>query len=147
MKPVVRALLAFVVSLFRSRLSLHLEILALQHQVSVYHRSIRRPQVRPSDRILWSWLSRGWERWQKVLVFVQPATVLACASRITLVRTPPFQKPPVAPCIIHRRSPDSSRWFRIPGRNVRKLSRRVAGPAPPAPLCQAAQDLRGQEVR
>jgi hypothetical protein len=29
MKPVVRALLAFVVSLFRSRLSLHLEILAL----------------------------------------------------------------------------------------------------------------------
>ena len=36
---------------------------------------IRRPHVRPSDRILWSWLSRGWARWKEVLVFVQPATV------------------------------------------------------------------------
>jgi len=81
MKPVVRALLAFVVSLFRSRLSLHLEILALQHQLAVYHRSIRRPHVRPSDRVLWSWLSRGWSRWREVLVFVQPATVLAWQRR------------------------------------------------------------------
>jgi len=71
MKPVVRALLAFVVSLFRSRVSLHLEILALQHQVAVYHRSIRRPRVRSSDRMLWTWLSRGWARWRDVLVFVQ----------------------------------------------------------------------------
>jgi hypothetical protein len=32
MNPVFRALLAFVVSRFRSRVSLHLEILAPQHQ-------------------------------------------------------------------------------------------------------------------
>jgi len=73
----VRALLAFVASLFRSRLSLQLEIVALRHQLTLYHRSIRRPQVRLTDRLFWSWLSRGWSRWRDVLVFVQPATVLA----------------------------------------------------------------------
>ena len=77
MMSISRAVLAFVASLFRSRVSLQLEIFALQHQLSVYQRSIRRPQVRPIDRIVWSWLSRGWSRWREVLVFVQPTTVLA----------------------------------------------------------------------
>jgi transposase InsO family protein len=77
MKPIVRALLAFAVSLARSRVSLQLEILALRHQLMFYHRSIQRPYVRPGDRILWSWLARHWARWREVLVFVQPATVLA----------------------------------------------------------------------
>jgi putative transposase len=77
MTPIGRALLAFVVSLVRSRVSLPWEILALQHQLAVYHRSIRRPRVCPTDRIFWSWLSRGWSRWREVVVFVQPATVIA----------------------------------------------------------------------
>jgi putative transposase len=77
MTPIVHALLAFAISLFQSRVSLQLEIFALQHQLSVYRRSIRRPQVRLTDRISWSWLSRGWSRWRNVLVFVQPATLLA----------------------------------------------------------------------
>jgi transposase InsO family protein len=77
MKPIFRALLAFAVSLVRSRVSLQLEILALQHQLAVYQQSIRRPQVRPSDRIFWSWLARRWSRWREALVFVQSATVLA----------------------------------------------------------------------
>jgi hypothetical protein len=77
MTLIVRALLAFAVSLVRSRLSLQMEMLALQQQVAVYRRSIRRPQVRPCDRLLWSWLSRGWARWREARVFVQPATVLA----------------------------------------------------------------------
>jgi hypothetical protein len=77
MTPIVHALLAFIASLFRSRLSLQLEIVALRHQLTLYHRSIRRPQVRLTDRLFWSWLSRGWSRWREVLVFVQPATVLA----------------------------------------------------------------------
>jgi putative transposase len=58
-------------------LSLQVEILALRRQLTVYHRSIQRPRVRPADRMLWSWLSRGWPRWREVLVVVQPATVLA----------------------------------------------------------------------
>jgi hypothetical protein len=55
MTPIIRGLLAFAVSLFQSRLSLQLEIFALQHQLSVYRRSIRRPHVRLTDRIFWSW--------------------------------------------------------------------------------------------
>jgi putative transposase len=81
MASIVRALLAFAVSLFRSRLSLQLELLALRHQLTLYRRSIRRPQVRPLDRLVWSWLSRGWSRWREVLVFVQPATVIAWQRR------------------------------------------------------------------
>ena len=77
MTSIIRAFLAFAVSLVRSRVSLQLEILALRHQLMLYHRSIRRPQVRPSDRLFWSWLARRWSRWREVLVFVQPATVLA----------------------------------------------------------------------
>ena len=77
MMAIIRALLAFAVNLVRSRVSLQLEVLALRHQLMLDHRSVRRPYVRPGDRILWSWLARHWSRWRDVLVFVQPATVLA----------------------------------------------------------------------
>jgi hypothetical protein len=77
MKPVVHALLAFVVSWFRSRLSLQLETVALRHQLAVYQSSIRRPRIRPTDRILWSWLSRHWSAWRAALIFVRPTTVTA----------------------------------------------------------------------
>ena len=77
MTSIVRALLAFAVSLFQPRLSLQVEIFALQHQLDIYRRSIRRPRVRLAARLVWSWLSRGWSRWREALVFVQPATVLA----------------------------------------------------------------------
>ncbi len=77
MTSIIRALPAFIASLFRSRLSLQVEILALRHQLTVYQRSIRRPRVRPSDRLFWSWLARRWARWREALVFVQAATVLA----------------------------------------------------------------------
>jgi hypothetical protein len=77
MVPLVQALVVFVVAVFRSRIALQLEIVALRQQLTVYRRSIRRPRVRPSDRIFWSWLARHWGRWREALVFVQPATVLA----------------------------------------------------------------------
>ena len=59
--------------LLRSRLSMQLEILALRHQLAVYQRTARRPRVRPTDRILWSWSSRHWSRWREVPIFVRPA--------------------------------------------------------------------------
>ncbi len=62
MTPVSRALLASLAGFFRSCISLQLEIVALRHQVSLYQRSIRQPQVRPIDRIMWSWLPREWLR-------------------------------------------------------------------------------------
>ena len=44
MQSVLRALLTFLATLYRSRLSMPLEIMALRHQLSVYQRSARRPQ-------------------------------------------------------------------------------------------------------
>jgi hypothetical protein len=81
MMPLVQARVGFVVGVFRSRIALQLEALALRHQLNVYHRSIRRPRVPPSDRIFWAWLARHWARWQEVLVFVQPATVIGWQRR------------------------------------------------------------------
>jgi hypothetical protein len=51
MPSVISALLAFVVALFRSRRSLHLEHLALRHQLAVYQRSVPRPRLRAIDRL------------------------------------------------------------------------------------------------
>jgi hypothetical protein len=47
--------------LFRSRASLHLEILPLRNQLAAVNR-IRRSRIRltATDRMLWSWLSRTW---------------------------------------------------------------------------------------
>jgi putative transposase len=75
--PVVLALLAFLAACFRSRRALQLEILALRHQLAVYQRSVPRPRIQPTDRLLWSWLARMWSGWQAALAFVQPRTVVA----------------------------------------------------------------------
>jgi putative transposase len=75
--PVITALLAFVTAFFRSQASLHLENLALRHQLAVYKQTIHRPRLNPSDRVFWSWLSQLWPGWQSALAFVQPRTVLA----------------------------------------------------------------------
>jgi hypothetical protein len=66
-----------MVSLLRSRASLHLEILALRHQLAVLQSGGRRPRLKPADRLLWVWLSRAWSGWQDVLVFVKPSTVIS----------------------------------------------------------------------
>jgi putative transposase len=81
MPPIVSALLAFVMSLFQSRQTMHLRILALQHQVAVYKQTGPRPRLCPADRLFWAWLSRFWSGWQDALVFVQPRTVLARQQR------------------------------------------------------------------
>ena len=77
MLPVISALLAFVTGLFRSRVSLCLEHLALRHQLAVYKQTVARPRLRPTDRVLWAWLSGLWPDWQNALTFVQPRTVIA----------------------------------------------------------------------
>ncbi len=58
MKPIVRSLIAVVVSFIRSRVALQVEVVALRHQLTVYQRSARRPAIHPTDRILWhGWLA------------------------------------------------------------------------------------------
>jgi transposase InsO family protein len=76
MRFAVSALISYVVSRFRSDESLRLENIALRHQLLVYQRTVKRPKLRPSDRLFWVWLSRLWPGWQDALEFVQPRTVL-----------------------------------------------------------------------
>ena len=77
MKPIISALVAFVSTTFRSRLSLQFEIVTLRHQIMVYQRSSTRPRIKRGDRIFWSWIARHWSGWRDNLVIVQPATVIA----------------------------------------------------------------------
>jgi putative transposase len=77
MPPIVVILIASISTWFRSRLSMQMELIALRHQVSVYQQRVSRPKLRPSDRLLWAWLSRLWPDWQQALAFVQPRTVIA----------------------------------------------------------------------
>jgi putative transposase len=77
MLSVVSALLAFIVTTFRPRRALQLEIVALRHQRAVYKQTVHRPRLHPTDRLFWMWLSRLWPGWHDALMFVQPRTVLA----------------------------------------------------------------------
>jgi hypothetical protein len=77
----LRALVSAVLSPFRSRAALELEILALRHQLAVYQRTCARPRLKPADRIFWSWLSRMWSGWRHALVMVQPRTVTGWQRR------------------------------------------------------------------
>jgi len=81
MKSILSIVSCLLGATFRSRLSLQMEILALRHQLAVYHRTGKRPRIRPADRILWAWLSRIWPGWRDVLIFVKPATVIAWQRR------------------------------------------------------------------
>ncbi len=119
MLPVIHALWACVASLFRSRRSLHLTVLALQPQVAVYQRSGCRPYLHPSDRVFWAWLSRLWTGWQDALVFVQPRTVIAWQRkrfrehwrRLSQGRTP--GRPAISQEVqdlIRKRSPANPAW-------------------------------------
>ena len=76
MPSVFSALIAYIVSRFRSHQSLRLENMALRHQLAVYQHTVKRPKLRPSDRLFWVWLSRLWPAWQQALAFVQPRTVM-----------------------------------------------------------------------
>jgi putative transposase len=79
---VVVSVLHAVRALVRSRAALHLEILALRHQIQILERS-RQPRVRltAADRLLWIWFSRIWPEWRAALVLVTPDTVLVWHRR------------------------------------------------------------------
>jgi len=65
-----------------SRASLHLEIIALRHQLAVVHRS-RCPRLRLTsvDRMLWAWLAHGWCGWRSAVYIVKLQTVVAWHRR------------------------------------------------------------------
>jgi transposase InsO family protein len=81
MGPIFRALLAFGASFFQSRTNLQLQVFALQHQLGVLQRCVKRPQIKPEDRILWGWLSQRWSGWKDSLIIVKPDTVVGWSKK------------------------------------------------------------------
>src|SRR5438874_12972059 len=78
MTSVLMSVLAMLGGVVRSRAALHLEILALRHQLQVLQRSRpRRLHLAKADRWLWAWLSRSWTSWRTALIIVKPETVIA----------------------------------------------------------------------
>ncbi len=60
---------------------LALENLALRQQLVVYKRTMPRPKLRTTDRLLWVGLARVWTGWRQALVIVSPDTVLRWQRR------------------------------------------------------------------
>src|SRR4029450_10130082 len=82
MSSVVISLLLALRSSVRTRAALHLEILALRHQLHVLERSRpRQLRLTWSDRLLWVWLSRVWQGWRAAVVIVAPETGIAWHRR------------------------------------------------------------------
>ena len=61
---------------FKSRAALRLENLALRHQLAVLQRSVKRPKLNSSDRLLWVWLCGIWCDWRSALIIVKSETVI-----------------------------------------------------------------------
>jgi len=66
---------------FKSRAALHLENLALRHQLGVLQRAVKRPKLTSADRLFWAWLCEVWNDWRSALVIVKPETVIAWHCR------------------------------------------------------------------
>ena len=71
-----RVAVFFIRGLLAERTALATENLALRQQLAVLERSVKRPRLRPRDRIFWVCLSRLWKSWRECLMFVQPETVI-----------------------------------------------------------------------
>jgi putative transposase len=77
---IVVSLLYSLRLLLRSRAALHLEILALRHQLAIVKRTGRpRLCLTTPDRVFWAWLT--WGAWRSALTIVRPETVLAWHRR------------------------------------------------------------------
>src|SRR5216683_5491090 len=74
-------LLRLLPFLFGGHRQLALENLALRQQLVVYKRTVPRPRLRTTDRLLWVGLATVWAGWRQALVIVSPNTVLRWQRR------------------------------------------------------------------
>src|SRR5438552_8403538 len=74
-------LLRLLPFLFGGHRQLALENLALRQQLVVYKRTVPRPRLRTTDRLLWVGLATVWAGWRQALVIVSLNTVLRWQRR------------------------------------------------------------------
>lgn len=74
--PLITALIASFSGWFQNRAALQLEILALRHQIGVLQRSVKRPKLTSSDRLLWVWLCSVWKDWRSGVHIMKASTVV-----------------------------------------------------------------------
>ena len=72
---VLKAVLVFLRAFILGRAAAA-ENLALRQQLAALNQSVKRPRLRPRDRIFWVLLSRLWPNWRSALAIVQPETVV-----------------------------------------------------------------------
>ena len=73
---ILKALLVFLRAMLIPKLHMAIENLALRQQLAVCKQSVKRPKLRPRDRVFWVWISRYWCNWQSALIILQPETVI-----------------------------------------------------------------------
>ena len=73
---IIQAIFLFLRAFILGRAAAAVENLALRQQVAVFKQSVKRPKLRPRDRVFWVWLSRLWPNWRSALAIVQPETVI-----------------------------------------------------------------------
>ena len=83
--PNLATLVAILELACKDRAQLALENAALRHQLAVLKRSVKRPRVENSDRLLWTMLMRLLKQWRSALIFVKPDTAVHLGN---LVRAP-----------------------------------------------------------
>src|ERR1022692_4010952 len=76
MRRLLRLLFDLFIRSVYSRSDLLLENLALRQQLAVLERRCSRPRFSAPDRLFWVILRRLWPRWKRVLILVQPETVI-----------------------------------------------------------------------
>ena len=74
--PDLATLISILDLAVKDRAQLALENAALRHQLAVLKRSVTRPRIEDSDRIVWIMLRRLLKEWKEALVFVKPDTVV-----------------------------------------------------------------------
>lgn len=71
-----KACVLFLRAMLIPKVRLAFENFALRQRLAVGKQSVKRPKLRPRDRVFWVLLSRRWPNWRSALTFVQPETVI-----------------------------------------------------------------------
>ena len=73
---IIQSIFLFLRAFIIGRAAAAGENLALRQQVAVFKQSVKRPKLRPRDRVFWVVLSCLWRNWRSALAIVQPETVI-----------------------------------------------------------------------